>query len=153
MNRRKASSGKTKAARRPGKTKLASPVAAERRKAAETEKGVEAKAPSRTFELGKTTGFPIVGVGASAGGLEALEALFRGMPANTGLGFVVVSHLHPGHTSMLPELLGKATRLPVVEARDGVQVLPDHVYVGPSGGYLAIFNGALHRMETDPKQV
>src|SRR5215472_8266284 len=153
MKRPKASPERTKTATRPGKTKLASPVAAERRKAAEMEKGVESKAPARTFQLGKTTGFPIVGVGASAGGLEALEALFRGMPANTGMAFVVVSHLHPGHTSMLPELLGKATKLAVVEARDGVHVLPDHVYVGPSGGYLAIFNGALHRMETDPKQV
>ena len=96
--------------------------------------------------------FPIVGIGASAGGLEALEALFRAMPADTGMAFVVVSHLHPGYTSMLPELLGKNAKLPVVEAHDGVPVLPDHVYVGPPGGYLAILNGTLHRMETDPKQ-
>ena len=77
MEKRKASSGKTKTATRPGKTKPATPVAAERLKAAEMEKGVEAKAPARTFQFGKTSGFPIVGVGASAGGLEALEALFR----------------------------------------------------------------------------
>jgi two-component system CheB/CheR fusion protein len=94
-------------------------VAVELRRAAEKENNVEAKAPVRAFQPGKTTGFPIVGVGSSAGGLEALGALFRGKPANTEMGFVVVSHLRPGHTSMLPELLGKATRLRVVEARDG----------------------------------
>ncbi|MCE9519569.1 MAG: chemotaxis protein CheB, partial [Verrucomicrobia bacterium] len=58
------------------------------------------------------SGFPIVGIGASAGGLEALVELFQKMPQNTGLGFVVVTHQHPSHTSMLPELLGKVTMLP-----------------------------------------
>ena len=96
--------------------------------------------------------FPIVGIGASAGGLEALETLFKAMPLNTGMAFVVISHLHPAHISMLPELLSKITRLPVTEASDGVEVRPDHIYVGPPGGYLAILNGVLHRMETEPKQ-
>jgi two-component system, chemotaxis family, CheB/CheR fusion protein len=79
-------------------------------------------------------GFPIVGIGSSAGGLEALEELFREMPVNTGMGFVVVSHLHPGHTSMLPQLLGRVTKLPILEAGDGVRVKPDHVYINPPGG-------------------
>jgi two-component system CheB/CheR fusion protein len=100
--------------------------------------------PAETFP-----GFPIVGIGASAGGLEALEELFRDMPPNTGMAFVVVSHLHPGHTSMLPELLGKVTRLKVEDAGDGVQVQPDHVYVGAPGGHLAILHGTIHRMEAD----
>jgi two-component system, chemotaxis family, CheB/CheR fusion protein len=94
-----------------------------------------------------------VGVGSSAGGLEALEELFRDMPPNTGMAFVVVSHLHPGHTSILPQLLGKTTSLPVVEASDGTRVRPDHVYVCAPGGHLAILNGTLHRMETGLKQV
>lgn len=64
------------------------------------------------------------------------------------MAFVVVTHQHPGHTSMLPELLGKTTRLKVVEAADGMQVEPNRVYVGPPGGYLAIMQGTLHRMET-----
>jgi two-component system CheB/CheR fusion protein len=98
-------------------------------------------------------GFPIVGVGSSAGGLEALEDLFRNMPTDTGMAFVVVSHLHPGHTSMLPELLGKTTKLPVVEASDGVRIRPNYVYIGPAGGHLAILNGTLHRMEAEAKQV
>ena len=117
-------------------------------------KGAVAKAAPASHPPAKTSaGYPIVGVGSSAGGLEALEELFRDMPPTTGMAFVVVSHLHPGHTSMLPELLGKTTKLAVEEASDGVRVQPDHVYVGPPGGHLAILNGTLHRMETNSKQV
>ncbi|HUG68374.1 MAG TPA: chemotaxis protein CheB [Pirellulaceae bacterium] len=92
--------------------------------------------------------FPIVGIGASAGGLEAMEEFLTNMPTDTGIAFVVVTHLHPGHISLLPELLGKKTAMPVVEAADGLKVEPNHVYVGPSGGHLAILNRTLHRMET-----
>src|SRR5262245_10178784 len=99
-----------------------------------------------------TAKFPVVGIGASAGGLEALQALLDNMPADTGMAFVVVTHQHPGHTSLLPELLGRNTDLPVVEARDGQVVEPDYVYVGPPGGHLAIMNGALHRMETGKQE-
>jgi two-component system CheB/CheR fusion protein len=92
-------------------------------------------------------GFPVVGIGASAGGLEALEELFRPMPARTGMAFVVVTHQHPGHTSMLPELLGKCSKMPVVGATDGVKLAPDQVYVGPPGTLLSIMNGKLHLTE------
>ena len=68
------------------------------------------------------------------------------------MAFVVITHQHPGHTSLLPELLGKATAIPVVEAADGLKVEPNHVYVSPPGGYLAILNGTLHRMETEKKE-
>ena len=61
----------------------------------------------------------VVGIGASAGGLEALEELFRNMPADTGMAFVVVTHLHPGHRSLLPELPSKITDLTVVAAATG----------------------------------
>ncbi|MCA9136613.1 MAG: PAS domain-containing protein [Planctomycetales bacterium] len=94
-------------------------------------------------------GFPIVGIGASAGGLEALDELLGHMPTNTGMAFVVVTHQHPGHTSLLPELLGKETEMLVVEATDGLKLKPNHVYVGPPGGNLAILNGALHRMNAE----
>ena len=60
--------------------------------------------------------FPVVGIGASAGGLEALQEFFGNMPADTGMGFVVVTHQHPGHVSMLPALLARSTSMPVVEA-------------------------------------
>ena len=91
----------------------------------------------------------IVGVGASAGGLEALEELFRNMPTGTGMAFIVVTHLHPGHKSLLPELLTRITELPVVVASHGLQVQADHIYVGPPGGQLSILDGRLRRQEVD----
>ncbi len=97
-------------------------------------------------------GFPIVGVGASAGGLEALDVLFSRMPNNTGMAFVVITHQHPTNTSLLPELLGKVTNLKVYQAADGLKVEPNHVYVSPPGGHLAILGGTLHRMETEKKE-
>jgi PAS domain S-box-containing protein len=92
--------------------------------------------------------FPIVGIGASAGGLGALEELFTEMPADTGMGFVVVTHQHPGYTSLLPELLRKCTGLKILGAADGLAVKPNCLYIGLPGGQLAIVNGVLHRMET-----
>jgi len=75
--------------------------------------------PTKSTALAELSprGFPIVGIGASAGGLEALEELLSHMPANTGMGFVIVTHQHPGHTSLLPELLGKSTDLTVLPRR------------------------------------
>jgi two-component system CheB/CheR fusion protein len=91
--------------------------------------------------------FPIVGIGASAGGLAALEEFFGAMPADSGMAFVVVTHQHPDFPSLLPELLSKVSRLKVVAVRDGMKVEPDHVYVSTPGGYLALLGGTLHRME------
>lgn len=91
--------------------------------------------------------FPVVGIGASAGGLEALEELLDNMPADTGMAFVVVTHQHPGHTSLLPELLGRDTEMPVTEAADGTVLEANHVYVAPPGWHLAMLNGTVHRME------
>ena len=74
------------------------------------------------------------------------------MPNDTGMAFVVITHQHPGHTSLLPELLGKITHLKVHQAADGLKVEPNHVYVSPPGGHLAILGGKLHRMETEKKE-
>jgi two-component system, chemotaxis family, CheB/CheR fusion protein len=74
------------------------------------------------------------------------------MPADTGMGFVVVTHQHPGHTSLLPELLGKCTDLKVVPATDGLRVKPNCGYVGPPDGQLAIVNSFLHLRETSEKR-
>jgi len=93
--------------------------------------------------------FPIVGLGASAGGLEALEKFLSHVPPDCGIAFIVVTHLHPGHVSLLPELLGKCTRMPVRQAEDGLVVEPNTVYMSLPDGYLAMLHGTLHLMEPD----
>ena len=94
-------------------------------------------------------GFPVVGIGASAGGLAAFEAFFSGMPPDTdpGMAFVLVQHLAPGHKSILTELLGRYTRMPVSEAKDGVVVRPNQVYIIPPNCDMAFLGGALHLLE------
>src|SRR4029453_1139532 len=92
---------------------------------------------------------PVVGVGASAGGLEALEAFFGRVEA-TGMAFIVVQHLAPGRESHLAEILGRVSRLPVSEAREGMAVEPNHVYVIPPSVTLTIVERALHPGELHP---
>ena len=82
--------------------------------------------------------FPIVGVGASAGGLEAFSALLTHLPVDTGMGFVLVQHLDPEHDSALTQLLGRATSLPVHEVTDNLRVEPNHVYVIPPNRIWAL---------------
>ena len=93
------------------------------------------------------TPFPIVGIGASAGGLEALEQFLGSVPPTTGLAYVVVQHLDPTHKGMIVELLQRATTLPVTQVEDGVRVAPDHVYVIPPNRDLSILHGALYLLE------
>jgi two-component system CheB/CheR fusion protein len=93
--------------------------------------------------------FPIVGLGASAGGLEALTRFFSHVPLQTGIAFVVVTHQHPGHTSLMPELLSRHTSMPVRVAKSGTRVEPDCVYVAPPGVNLAILKQTLHEMEPE----
>lgn len=93
--------------------------------------------------------FPVVGIGASAGGVAAFEGFFQGMPADTapGLAFVLVQHLAPDHTSILTEIIRGFTRLEVMEVTDGVVIRPNHVYVIPPGRDMAILNGTLQLLE------
>jgi len=95
-------------------------------------------------------GFPIVGIGASAGGLEAFEEFFTEMPPNSGLAFVVVPHQHPGHVSLLPGLLQKCTTMRILEVVDNMRVEPNTVYLALAGTNLAIFNGTLHLLDIEP---
>ncbi len=87
--------------------------------------------------------FPIVGVGASAGGLDAFTQLLKALPADTGMAFVLVQHLAPTHTSALAEILSRATTMPVTEVRDELKVEPNCVYVIPPGQSMVIAQGAL----------
>ena len=85
----------------------------------------------------------IVGIGASAGGLEAFTQLLRNLPANTGMAFVLVQHLDPKHESMLTQILSQRTKMPVNEVKDGMAVEPDHVYVIPPNTDMTISGGIL----------
>jgi chemotaxis methyl-accepting protein methylase/signal transduction histidine kinase/chemotaxis response regulator CheB len=89
------------------------------------------------------TSFPIVGVGASAGGLEAFTQLLKHLPSDSGMAFVLIQHLDPTHTSYLREALSGATEMPVHLAEDGALVTPDHVYVIPPSADIAILAGRL----------
>ncbi len=87
--------------------------------------------------------FPIVGLGASAGGLEAFEMFLREMPADCGMGFVLVQHLDPSHASILSEILQRRTAMPVIQVEEPMRVLPDRVYVIPPNRDMSIFHGTL----------
>jgi two-component system CheB/CheR fusion protein len=86
---------------------------------------------------------PVVGLGASAGGLDAFQRFFPRLPSDSGMAFIVVQHLDPHHESLLPELLSKTTRLRVEQVNDGTPVEPDHVYVIPPNTMLTIEAGVL----------
>src|SRR5689334_5201906 len=101
------------------------------------------KSPLSDFEAPLGERFPIVGIGASAGGLEAFTQLFSNMPVQTGIGFVIIQHLDPSHDSLTAEILARTTQMPVVEIREGMHVEPNHVYVIPPNTDTAIINGIL----------
>jgi two-component system CheB/CheR fusion protein len=87
--------------------------------------------------------FPIVGIGASAGGIDALEHFFKGLPADTGCAYVIVTHLSPERRSVLAEIIARFTPLPVSDAADGTVPEPNEVYVLPSDAILGIENRTL----------
>ncbi|MFU8832965.1 MAG: chemotaxis protein CheB, partial [Wenzhouxiangella sp.] len=84
--------------------------------------------------------FPIVGIGASAGGLEALEQFLAHVPAASGMAFVIVQHLDPTHKGLMPELLQRVTAMRVVQVRDRIRIRPDSVYVIPPNKDMSILH-------------
>jgi two-component system CheB/CheR fusion protein len=95
--------------------------------------------------------FPVVGMGASAGGLEAFQKFFAAMPPDAGMAFVLAQHLDPHHVTLMPELLGRTTAMPVEQVRDETPVQADHVYVIPPNAVLTIEAGVL-RVRTPPQE-
>ena len=91
--------------------------------------------------------FPIIGIGCSAGGLEALGKFLTHVPAGCGMAFIVIQHLDPNHDSALPELLQRHSSVRVVEASDGELVQPDAIYVIPPNKDLSLLHGKLHLLE------
>jgi two-component system, chemotaxis family, CheB/CheR fusion protein len=96
--------------------------------------------------------FPIVGIGASAGGLEAFELLFRNMAEEPGMAFVITTHLAPGHHSALPEIVGRFTSMPVASAADGALLEPNRVYVCPPDNHVTVNQGKLYLHAPAPAQ-
>jgi two-component system, chemotaxis family, CheB/CheR fusion protein len=103
--------------------------------------------PSVVHRSAWEANFPIVGMGASAGGLEAFAAFFEAMPTDSGMAFVLVVHLDPTHASMLPELLQQRTKMPVLQVQDGVVVEPNAVYIIPPNKTLRLFHGVLQLLD------
>jgi two-component system CheB/CheR fusion protein len=115
----------------PDRTKAASPQSAKRHRAAAS-------------QVLTPTDFPVVGIGASAGGLKACIKLFDALPAETGMAFILVQHLDPTHESMMVELLAAHTSLIVQQADDGTIIEVDNVYVITPGTYLSVSSGTIH---------
>lgn len=121
--------------------------------AAEADRDLDISAPEWPESAGSLPRkpFPIIGIGASAGGLEALEQFFKTVPQHPGMAFVIVQHLDPTRTGMMPELLRQATTMRVEQVTDRMRVRPDRVYVIPPNKDLSLLHGALHLF--DPSAV
>jgi two-component system CheB/CheR fusion protein len=91
--------------------------------------------------------FPIVAIGASAGGLEAFEQFFKNMPGDGNMAFVLIPHLSPEHKSIMPELLGRHTKMSIAQAENGVKVKPNRVYIIPPDKDLSILRGTLQLLD------
>jgi two-component system, chemotaxis family, CheB/CheR fusion protein len=114
------------------------------KKSSATRPARRAKTPlNKPSPKAESTGFSIVAMGASAGGLKAFEQFFAKMPPESGVGFVLVPHLDPSHVSMLPDLLKKYTKMAVLQAEDGMKVQRDRVHVLPPNTEMVIMHGAL----------
>ena len=100
------------------------------------------RVPPRGF--GGAGDFPVVGIGASAGGLDACRKLVDALPAGNGMAFILIQHLDPTHESMMVDLLAGHTSMTVRQATDGMAIEREHLYVIPPGTYLSVGNGALH---------
>jgi two-component system CheB/CheR fusion protein len=114
------------------KRKIPSPVRADIRE--------ETRSPSGN-------GFPIVGIGASAGGLDAFEQFFSHMPVDSGMAFVLIPHLDPTHKSILVDLLKRYTNMDIFQAEDGMKVRPNCVYIIPPNKDMSILHGELQLLE------
>ncbi len=97
--------------------------------------------------------FFVIGIGASAGGLQALEEFFENIAVDIGVAFVVIQHLSPRFESMMPELLQRKTELPVYQIEDGMKIAPNSIYVIPPRTNLVVKDGLLRFIERDPERV
>jgi len=104
-------------------------------------------APPETPVSRVNVSFPVVGIGASAGGLEALELFLSRVPKNSGMAFVIVQHLDPTRKGIMSELLQRSTDMKVIQVKDRTRVQPNCVYVIPPNKDMSILHGILHLLE------
>jgi two-component system, chemotaxis family, CheB/CheR fusion protein len=115
---------------------------------------MKARVPAELPAQTKVSDLPIVGIGASAGGLDAFEIFFRNIPAASGMAFILVSHLAPDHPSLLTEILQRSSKIPVIEAADQMKVAADHVYVIPPNRDIALLHGLIQlSMPVEPRGI
>ena len=107
-------------------------------------KKAEAELP---LPLIQDTSFPVIGIGASAGGLEAIDLFLKNVPTPSGLAFVIVQHLDPTHKGIMVELLQRVTPMPVKQVTDRLLIEPDHVYVIPPNQDMTLLHGKLHLLD------
>jgi two-component system CheB/CheR fusion protein len=124
----------------------------EKKASDDTTQSGEVEAQSGEVEAAAKPPLTIVGVGASAGGLEALNLFFSNLQPDSGAAYVVVTHQHAGHVSMMPELLSRHSDMPVREIESGTLVQANRVYVGPPGMYVAMLKGVLQLMPEESRE-
>ena len=137
MAKKKVSRKAAKTLRSTKNTAEQQPAAAKRSASTKVPTEVDSE-PSEAEQL-----FPIVALGASAGGLEAFTSFLKALPADTGMGFILIQHMDPSHESFLVDLLQRSTRMPVDEVSDQTVVEPNHVYILPPNALMTIANGVL----------
>jgi two-component system CheB/CheR fusion protein len=119
----------------------------EKKNLKKTTKRTPSKALPSGYKKAAHPDFPIVGIGASAGGLEALELFLRNVPPKSGMAFVIIQHLDPTHKGIMVELLQRATAMKVIHVKDRTKIKPSHVYVIPPNKDMSILNGVLHLLD------
>jgi two-component system, chemotaxis family, CheB/CheR fusion protein len=110
-----------------------------------------AKRVTKKTSKKKSKLFPIVAIGASAGGVEAITELVRNLPNDTGMAFVYIQHLDPSHKSLLTDILARVTKMKVQNAKQSMPVVPNNIYVIPPNKYLYILDGVLKLNGRQPK--
>src|ERR1700726_4479174 len=103
------------------------------------------------IKLSSSNLFPVIGVGASAGGLEAFRRLLKAIPENSGMAYILVQHLEPTHESILKDLLQKVTKIPIHEITNNVRVEPNQIYIIPSNKILTANDGVLQLSPRPPR--
>ena len=117
-----------------------------KKKTVEKSKNTKPKKPTAKVDNQRSS-FPIIGIGASAGGLEALELFLAHAPADSGMAFVIIQHLDPTHKGVLVELLQRGTSMQVFQVRDRMRVEANCVYVIPPNKDMSILHGILHLLD------